>query len=169
MPRKTIAVATAALAVALLAGCSAGGSGDDGSGKGGSDAGSGSSASSAPRSATPEAASQSKAEACSAFQSKVEDAAKDLQEQSTELQADPAAAVAKLDELDRSVSDGVDAVRNDEVKPKAEAFQSAYRDLLAEVKAITKDPGAADMSAFTAATQEIEGASNDFRKVCPLS
>ncbi|MDM7893070.1 hypothetical protein [Curtobacterium caseinilyticum] len=165
MPRKTIAVATAALAVALLAGCSTGGSED-----GGSDAaGSGSTQTSAPRSATPEAASQSKAEACSAFQSEVEDAAKDLQEQSSQLQADPAAALAKLDELDQSVSEGVASVQNAEVKPKAQAFQAAYRDLLTEVKAITQDPASADMAAFKASTQGLEAASTDFRTVCPSS
>ncbi|WIE75263.1 hypothetical protein [Curtobacterium sp. MCSS17_007] len=168
MPRKTIAVATAALAVALLAGCSSGGSGasdDDGAAAGSS----ASSASAAPESATPKAASQSKAEACSAFQSKVEDAAKDLQEQSSQLQADPAAALAKLDELDQSVSEGVSSVQNAEVKPKAEAFQAAYRDLLTQVKAISQDPASADMTAFGASTQGLEAASNDFRTVCPLS
>jgi len=168
MPRKTIAVATAALAVALLAGCSAGGSGasdDDGAAAGPS----ASSASAAPESATPEAASQSKEEACTVFQSKVEAAAKDLQEQSTELQADPAAALAKLDELDRSVAQGVSSVQNAEVKPKAEAFQAAYRDLLTQVEAITQDPASADTTAFSASVQGLEAASNDFRTVCPLS
>ncbi len=160
MSRKTIAVATAALAVALLAGCSNGGSGNGGA------EGSGSSASSAPSSAAPQAASQSKAEACNAFQSKVEDAAKGLQSQVTELQSDPQAAVAKLEEFDQSLSDGVDAVQNADVKPKAEAFRSAYTDMLTQIKAITADPQSADLSAFSDTTQKVQDAGTDFQQAC---
>jgi hypothetical protein len=160
MSRKTIAVATAALAVALLAGCSSGGSGNGGA------EGSGSSASSAPSSAAPQAASQSKAEACNAFQSKVEDAAKGLQSQVTELQSDPQAAVAKLEEFDQSLSDGVDAVQNADVKPKAEAFRSAYTDMLTQIKAITADPQSADLSAFSDTTQKVQDAGTDFQQAC---
>ncbi|MDB6426633.1 MULTISPECIES: hypothetical protein [unclassified Curtobacterium] len=160
MSRKTIAVATAALAVALLAGCSNGGSGNGGA------EGSGSSASSAPSSAAPQAASQSKAEACNAFQSKVEDAAKGLQSQVTELQSDPQAAVAKLEEFDQSLSDGVDAVQNADVKPKAEAFRSAYTDMLTQIKAITADPQSADLSAFSDTTQKVQDAGTEFQQAC---
>ncbi|MDP9737903.1 hypothetical protein [Curtobacterium sp. 260] len=160
MSRKTIAVATAALAVALLAGCSNGGSGNGGA------EGSGSAASSAPSSAAPQAASQSKAEACNAFQSKVEDAAKGLQSQVTELQSDPQAAVAKLEEFDQSLSDGVDAVQNADVKPKAEAFRSAYTDMLTQIKAITADPQSADLSAFSDTTQKVQDAGTDFQQAC---
>ncbi|MBP1302674.1 hypothetical protein [Curtobacterium sp. 1310] len=160
MSRKTIAVATAALAVALLAGCSNGGSGNGGA------EGSGSAASSAPSSAAPQAASQSKAEACNAFQSKVEDAAKGLQSQVTELQSDPQAAVAKLEEFDQSLSDGVDAVQNADVKPKAEAFRSAYTDMLTQIKAITADPQSADLSAFSDTTQKVQDAGTEFQQAC---
>lgn len=162
MSRKTIAVATTALAVALLAGCSNGGSGNgstDGSG-------SGSSASSAPSSAAPKASSQSKAEACNAFQSKVEDAAKGLQSQATELQSDPKAAVTKLEEFDESLSDGVDAVQNADVKPKAEAFRSAYSDMLTQIRSITADPQSADLSAFSDTTQKVQDAGTEFQQAC---
>ncbi|MCM3522821.1 hypothetical protein [Curtobacterium sp. P97] len=163
MSRKTIAVATAALAVALLAGCSNGGSGNGGAEGSGSST---SAASSAPSSAAPQAASQSKAEACNAFQSKVEDAAKGLQSQVTELQSDPQAAVAKLEEFDQSLSDGVDAVQNADVKPKAEAFRSAYTDMLTQIKAITADPQSADLSAFSDTTQKVQDAGTDFQQAC---
>ncbi len=165
MARKTTALATAALAVALLAGCSAGGSGGNGDGNSsGSDSGS-TGQSSAPK-ASSQASSQSKAEACSAFQSKVEDAAKGLQSQVSALQSDPNAAVAKLKEFDQSLSDGVDAVQNTDVKPKAEAFRSAYDEMLTQIESIAKDPKSADLSAFTATTQKVQDAGTEFQKVC---
>ncbi|WIJ44907.1 hypothetical protein [Curtobacterium citreum] len=167
MARKTTALATAALAVALLAGCSAGGSGGNGNGNSsGSGSGSGSTGQSSAPKASSQASSQSKAEACSAFQSKVEDAAKGLQSQVSALQSDPNAAVAKLKEFDQSLSDGVDAVQNTDVKPKAEAFRSAYDEMLTQIESIAKDPKSADLSAFTATTQKVQDAGTEFQKVC---
>lgn len=165
MARKTTALATAALAVALLAGCSAGGSGGNGNSSG-SGSGSGSTGQSSAPKASSQASSQSKAEACSAFQSKVEDAAKGLQSQVSALQSDPNAAVAKLKEFDQSLSDGVDAVQNTDVKPKAEAFRSAYDEMLTQIESIAKDPKSADLSAFTATTQKVQDAGTEFQKVC---
>ncbi|WP_058743098.1 hypothetical protein [Curtobacterium citreum] len=165
MARKTTALATAALAVALLAGCSAGGSGGNGNGNG-NRSGSGSTGQSSAPKASSQASSQSKAEACSAFQSKVEDAAKGLQSQVSALQSDPNAAVAKLKEFDQSLSDGVDAVQNTDVKPKAEAFRSAYDEMLTQIESIAKDPKTADLSAFTATTQKVQDAGTEFQKVC---
>jgi len=165
MARKTTALATAALAVALLAGCSAGGSGGNGNGNS-SGSGSGSTGQSSAPKASSQASSQSKAEACSAFQSKVEDAAKGLQSQVSTLQSDPNAAVAKLKEFDQSLSDGVDAVQNTDVKPKAEAFRSAYDEMLTQIESIAKDPKSADLSAFTATTQKVQDAGTEFQKVC---
>lgn len=165
MARKTTALATAALAVALLAGCSAGGSGGNGNGNS-SGSGSGSTGRSSAPKASSQASSQSKAEACSAFQSKVEDAAKGLQSQVSALQSDPNAAVAKLKEFDQSLSDGVDAVQNTDVKPKAEAFRSAYDEMLTQIESIAKDPKSADLSAFTATTQKVQDAGTEFQKVC---
>ncbi|UFU13683.1 hypothetical protein LQK89_14400 [Curtobacterium sp. C1] len=165
MARKTTALATAALAVALLAGCSAGGSGGNGDGNS-SGSGSGSTGQSSAPKASSQASSQSKAEACSAFQSKVEDAAKGLQSQVSALQSDPNAAVAKLKEFDQSLSDGVDAVQNTDVKPKAEAFRSAYDEMLTQIESIAKDPKSADLSAFTATTQKVQDAGTEFQKVC---
>lgn len=165
MARKTTALATAALAVALLAGCSAGGSGGNGNGNS-SGSGSGSTGQSSAPKASSQASSQSKAEACSAFQSKVEDAAKGLQSQVSALQSDPNAAVAKLKEFDQSLSDGVDAVQNADVKPKAEAFRSAYDEMLTQIESIAKDPKSADLSAFTATTQKVQDAGTEFQKVC---
>lgn len=165
MARKTTALATAALAVALLAGCSAGGSGGNGNGNS-SGSGSGSTGRSSAPKASSQASSQSKAEACSAFQSKVEDAAKGLQSQVSALQSDPNAAVAKLKEFDQSLSDGVDAVQNTDVKPKAEAFRSAYDEMLTQIESIAKDPKSADLSAFTATTQKVQDAGTEFQKAC---
>lgn len=165
MARKTTALATAALAVALLAGCSAGGSGGNGNGNS-SGSGSGSTGQSSAPKASSQASSQSKAEACSAFQSKVEDAAKGLQSQVSALQSDPNAAVAKLKEFDQSLSDGVDAVQNTDVKPKAEAFRSAYDEMLTQIESIAKDPKSADLSAFTATTQKVQDAGTEFQKAC---
>lgn len=165
MARKTTALATAALAVALLAGCSAGGSGGNGNSNS-SGSGSGSTGQSSAPKASSQASSQSKAEACSAFQSKVEDAAKGLQSQVSALQSDPNAAVAKLKEFDQSLSDGVDAVQNTDVKPKAEAFRSAYDEMLTQIESIAKDPKSADLSAFTATTQKVQDAGTEFQKVC---
>lgn len=165
MARKTTALATAALAVALLAGCSAGGSGGNGNGNS-SGSGSGSTGQSSAPKASSQASSQSKAEACSAFQSKVEDAAKGLQSQVSALQSDPNAAVAKLKEFDQSLSDGVDAVQNADVKPKAEAFRSAYDEMLTQIESIAKDPKSADLSAFTATTQKVQDAGTEFQEAC---
>ncbi len=161
MSRKTIVFATAALAAVLLTGCSAGGSGSGGSGSGSGGSGSGSSSSE-----TAKASSQSKSEACSAFESKVKDAAQGLQSQVSELQSDPNAAVAKLKEFDQSLSDGVDAVQNADVKPKAEAFHAAYTEMLTQIEAIAKDPQSADLSAFTDTTKKVQEAGNDFQETC---
>ena len=150
MPRKTIALATAALAVTLLAGCSGGGSG------------SGDHATTAAK----DSSSQSKSEACKAFESKVKTAAEGLQSQVTKLQSDPSAAVAKLKEFDGSLSDGVDAVTNPTVKPKAEAFHAAYSDMLTQIEAISKDPKSADLTKFRATTTKVQQAGSDFDETC---
>ncbi|MGN8049669.1 hypothetical protein ACTJKO_08240 [Curtobacterium sp. 22159] len=150
MPSKTIALVTAALAVTLLAGCSAGG---PGSGDGAT-------------TAAKDSSSQSKSEACKAFESKVKSAAEGLQSQVSKLQSDPSAAVAKLKEFDGSLSDGVDAVSNPTVKPKAEAFHAAYTDMLTQIEAIAKDPKSADLSKFQETTSKVQDAGNDFDKTC---
>lgn len=148
MPKKLVSLATAAIAVALLAGCSTGGSG------------------SGATTAAKETTTQSKAAACKAFESKVESAAEGLQSEVAKLQSDPQAAVAKLKEFDTSLSEGVDAVTNPTVKPKAEAFHTAYTDMLTQIEAIAKDPQSADLSKFTDTTTKVQEAGNDFQKAC---
>lgn len=148
MTKKLVSLATAAVAVALLAGCSTGGSG------------------SGATTAAKETPTQSKTAACKAFESKVESAAKGLQSEVAKLQSDPQAAVAKLKEFDTSLSEGVDAVTNPTVKPKAEAFHTAYTDMLTQIEAIAKDPQSADISKFTDTTTKVQEAGNDFQKAC---
>jgi len=150
MTKKLVSLATAAIAVALLAGCSTGGSG---SGDGAT-------------TAAKETQTQSQSAACKAFESKVKSAAEGLQSEVGKLQSDPQAAVAKLKEFDASLSDGVDAVTNPTVKPKAEAFHTAYADMLTQIEAIAKDPQSADISKFTDTTTKVQEAGNDFQKVC---
>lgn len=150
MRTKTVSIATAVIAVTLLAGCSAGGSGS----------GPGSDATTAAKS------SQSKSAACTAFESKVKSAAEGLQSQVTQLQSDPKAAVSKLEEFDTSLAEGVDAVTNPTVKPKAEAFRSAYTDMLTQIEAIAKDPKSADLSAFSKTTSAVQDAGRAFQKTC---
>jgi hypothetical protein len=158
------ALATAALAAVLLTGCSTGGSssGEDAASQGAT-TGAGSSA---PTKAAEASGTQSKAAACQAFESKVRSAAEGLQSQAAKLQSDPTAAVAKLKELDASIDDGVDAVTNTEVKGKAEAFQSAYGDMVTRLEAITKDPKSADLSAFQSSATAVQTAGNDFDTTC---
>ncbi|WP_144752794.1 hypothetical protein [Curtobacterium pusillum] len=148
MTKKLVSLATAVVAVALLAGCSTGGSG------------------SGATTAAKEDTTQSQSAACKAFESKVKSAAEGLQSEVAKLQSDPQAAVAKLKEFDASLSDGVDAVTNPTVKPKAEAFHTAYADMLTQIEAIAKDPQSADISKFTDTTTKVQEAGNDFQKVC---
>ncbi|GAA1493635.1 hypothetical protein [Curtobacterium herbarum] len=157
-------LATAALAAVLLTGCSTGGStsGSDAASQGATTGAS----SSAPTKAAEASGTQSKADACQAFESKVRSAAEGLQSQAAKLQSDPAAAVAKLKELDSSIDDGVAAVTNTEVKGKAEAFQSAYGDMVTRLEAITKDPKSADLSAFQSSATAVQTAGNDFDTTC---
>ena len=157
-------LATAALAAVLLAGCSSGGS-TTAEGNASSGATTGGS-SSAPTKAAEASGTQSKADACQAFESKVRSAAEGLQSQAAKLQSDPAAAVAKLKELDSSIDDGVAAVTNTEVKGKAEAFQSAYGDMVTRLEAITKDPESADLSAFQSSATAVQTAGTDFDSTC---
>jgi hypothetical protein len=161
MSTKHVSVlATAALAAVLLAGCSSGGST---TAEGTQDTGT----SSAPTKAAEEqSGSQSKADACQAFESKVRSAAEGLQSEATKLQSDPQAAVAKLKELDADIDDGVDAVSNTEVKGKAEAFQSAYGDMVTRLEAITKDPESADLNAFQDSATAVQTAGTDFDSTC---
>ncbi|QWS33623.1 hypothetical protein [Curtobacterium aetherium] len=166
MSTKHVSVlATAALAMALLAGCSSGGST---TAEGNQDAGGATSgSSSAPSKAAEEQSdSQSKADACKAFESKVRSAAEGLQSEATKLQSDPDAAVAKLKELDASIDEGVDSVSNTEVKGKAEAFQSAYGDMVTRLEQITKDPESADLSAFQESATAVQTAGTDFDTTC---
>lgn len=150
MHKKLVSIATAAIAVALLAGCSTGGSG------GGGDA----------TAAAKQTPTQSKTAACKAFEDRVKSAAEGLQSEVSKLQSDPNAAVAKLKEFDASLSDGVDAVTNPTVKPKAEAFHDAYSDMLTQIEAIAKDPKSADLSKFQDTTTKVQESGNDFQKVC---
>lgn len=93
-------LATAALAAVLLTGCSAGGSttGTGSASQGATTGANSSGSSSAPTEAADASGTQSKADACQAFESKVRSAAEGLQSQAAKLQSDPAAAVAKLKE-----------------------------------------------------------------------
>lgn len=166
MPKKTIALATAALAVTLLAGCSAGGADDAGSNGGSAGSSSSSRADSGATAAAEGSSSQSKAEACTAFEAKVKTAAEGLQSEVSKLQSDPSAAVAKLEEFDGSLADGVDAVTNPTVKPKAEAFHAAYTDMLTQIEAIAADPSSADLSGFQETTTKVQEAGNDFQETC---
>ncbi len=165
MPRKTIALATAAIAVALLAGCSGGGA------NGGTDGGSGSGSSSAPKaSSTPTqaVAAQSKTEACQAFAKEVSSATQGLQSQVTELQSDPKAAVAKLDELNSTMADSASKVTNSEVKPTTDAFAQAFSDFTAKTKTLadSKDPSALSDSGFTESLQKLQTTAQDFQTTC---
>ena len=161
-------LATAALAAVLLTGCSAGGSttGTGSASQGATTGANSSGSSSAPTEAADASGTQSKADACQAFEIKVRSAAEGLQSQAAKLQSDPAAAVAKLKELDSSIDDGVAAVTNTEVKGKAEAFQSAYGDMVTRLEAITKDPKSADLSAFQSSATAVQTAGTDFDKTC---
>ncbi|UBQ02147.1 hypothetical protein [Curtobacterium sp. TXMA1] len=160
MPRKTIALATAVLTAALLAGCASGGaapaSGRSGSGSGGTGTSS---------SSTPTAAAQTRAEACTTLRAKVEDSAKGLQSLS-DMQSDPQAAVARLEEFDRSLTEGIDAVQNADVKPKAEAFQTAYRNMVAKIQGMAKDPQSVDVSGFSTSAEQVQQAAKDIDTVC---
>jgi hypothetical protein len=154
MRKQLVSLTTAAIAVALLAGCSAGGSG------------SGSGATTAAKSTpTP---TQTKAEACKLFTNEVTDATKGMQMQLSELQSDPDAAMAKLDEFDATLQDSADKVTNTEVKPKTDAFASAFSDFVGMTKdlAASKDPSALSSSGFTEGLQKLETTGKDFQGVC---
>ncbi|MFJ3322244.1 MULTISPECIES: hypothetical protein [unclassified Curtobacterium] len=150
MRTKLVSLTTAAIAVALLAGCSAGDSGSD--------------ATTAAKS-TP---TQTKAEACKLFTNEVTDATKGMQMQLTELQSDPQAAMAKLDEFDATLEDSADKVTNTEVKPKTDAFAGAFSDFVGMTKdlAASKDPSALSSSGFTEGLQKLETTGKDFQEVC---
>lgn len=152
MRTKLVSLTTAAIAVALLAGCSAGGSGSDAT----------TAAKSTP---TP---TQTKAEACKLFTNEVTDATKGMQMQLTELQSDPQAAMAKLDEFDATLKDSADKVTNTEVKPKTDAFAGAFSDFVGMTKdlAASKDPSALSSSGFTEGLQKLETTGKDFQEVC---
>lgn len=152
MRTKLVSLTTAAIAVALLAGCSAGGSGADAT----------TAAKSTP---TP---TQTKAEACKLFTNEVTDATKGMQMQLTELQSDPQAAMAKLDEFDATLEDSADKVTNTEVKPKTDAFAGAFSDFVGMTKdlAASKDPSALSSSGFTEGLQKLETTGKDFQEVC---
>lgn len=152
MRTKLVSLTTAAIAVALLAGCSAGGSGSDAT----------TAAKSTP---TP---TQTKAEACKLFTNEVTDATKGMQMQLTELQSDPQAAMAKLDEFDATLQDSADKVTNTEVKPKTDAFAGAFSDFVGMTKdlAASKDPSALSSSGFTEGLQKLESTGKDFQEVC---
>jgi hypothetical protein len=152
MRTKLVSLTTAAIAVALLAGCSAGGSGSDAT----------TAAKSTP---TP---TQTKAEACKLFTNEVTDATKGMQMQLTELQSDPQAAMAKLDEFDATLKDSADKVTNTEVKPKTDAFAGAFSDFVGMTKdlAASKDPSALSSSGFTEGLQKLESTGKDFQEVC---
>ncbi|MDR6572427.1 hypothetical protein J2X60_001063 [Curtobacterium sp. 320] len=152
MRTKLVSLTTAAIAVALLAGCSAGGSGSDAT----------TAAKSTP---TP---TQTKAEACKLFTNEVTDATKGMQSQLTELQSDPQAAMAKLDEFDATLKDSADKVTNTEVKPKTDAFAGAFSDFVGMTKdlAASKDPSALSSSGFTEGLQKLETTGKDFQEVC---
>ncbi|WP_439692756.1 hypothetical protein ACRQ4B_00375 [Curtobacterium sp. SP.BCo] len=152
MRSKLVPLATAAIAVALLAGCSTGGSG-----KGGD--------------ATPvakETKSQSKTEACDTFSSEVADASKGLQSQVTELQSDPKAAIAKLDELNATLKDSASKVTNSEVKPKTDAFAGAFADFVSKTESLAaaKDASALSSSGFTDALEKLQTTGKEFQDVC---
>ncbi|MCT9621820.1 hypothetical protein [Curtobacterium sp. C2H10] len=152
MRTKLVSLTTAAIAVALLAGCSAGGAGSDAT----------TAAKSTP---TP---TQTKAEACKLFTNEVTDATKGMQMQLTELQSDPEAAMAKLDEFDATLKDSADKVTNTEVKPKTDAFAGAFSDFVGMTKdlAASKDPSALSSSGFTEGLQKLETTGKDFQEVC---
>lgn len=152
MRTKLVSLTTAAIAVALLAGCSAGGSGSDAT-------------TAAKPTPTP---TQTKAEACKLFTNEVTDATKGMQMQLTELQSDPQAAMAKLDEFDATLKDSADKVTNTEVKPKTDAFAGAFSDFVGMTKdlAASKDPSALSSSGFTEGLQKLETTGKDFQEVC---
>ncbi|MFJ7289080.1 hypothetical protein ACIQUC_12235 [Curtobacterium sp. NPDC098951] len=154
MRTKLVSLTTAVIAVALLTGCSAGGSG------------SGSDATTAAKS-TP-TATQTKAEACKLFTTEVTDATKGMQSQLTELQSDPQAAMAKLDEFDATLEESADKVTNTEVKPKTDAFAGAFSDFVGMTKelAASKDPSALSSSGFTEGLQKLETTGKEFQQVC---
>jgi molecular chaperone GrpE (heat shock protein) len=164
MHRKTIAVATAALAVTLLAGCSGGSGAGSGSGSGDGDA---TPAAKQSQSQTA-AAAQSKAEACKTFSTEVSDATQGLQSQVTELQSDPKAALAKLDQLKATLEDSASKVTNSEVKPKTDAFAGAFSDFVAMTESLadSKDPSALSSSGFTESLQKLQTTGKDFQDVC---
>lgn len=160
MPRKTIALATAAIAVALLTGCSGGGSGSSGGGS--------SSAPEASSTPTTAAAAQTKTEACQTFAKEVSNATQGLQSQVTELQSDPKAAVAKLDELNSTMADSASKVTNTEVKPTTDAFAQAFSDFTAKTKTLadSTDPSALSDSGFTESLQKLQTSAQDFQSTC---
>lgn len=57
-------------------------------------------------------------------------------------------------------------MQNTDVKPKAEAFRSAYDEMLTQIESIAKDPKSADLSAFTATPQKVQDAGTEFQEAC---
>jgi hypothetical protein len=162
--KHVTALATAALAAVLLTGC-ASGAGPGGAESGKSDSGSAGSATSSAPTATKEA-SQSKAEACTAFEDRVKSASEGLQTSVAKLQSDPGAAVARLKELDTSIGDAVDAVSEPEVKAKATAFHSAYSQMVTRLEGLAADPGSADASSFQDSATAVQTAAKDIDTTC---
>lgn len=52
------------------------------------------------------------------------------------------------------------------MKGKAEAFQSAYGDMVTRLEAITKDPQSADLGAFQDSAKAVQTAGTDFDSTC---
>uniref|UniRef100_A0A942Y7I4 Small secreted protein n=1 Tax=Neobacillus citreus TaxID=2833578 RepID=A0A942Y7I4_9BACI len=108
----------------------------------------------------------SKAEQCNEFSKTVTDAAQGVQASVSDLQSDPDTAVSKLKELDDKIGEGVDDIQDADLKKKADAFQSAYSDMVSQIEKIADDPQSADVSGLTESSSKVQETGNAFQKEC---
>ncbi|NQX12043.1 hypothetical protein HQQ80_10435 [Microbacteriaceae bacterium VKM Ac-2855] len=112
--------------------------------------------------------SPSKAESCTAIQTGLTDTVTELSAQSAELEADPSAASAAIDDLIAAFETTVGTVSDSEIKPLAQDTLDKLKDFGDEVSAAATatDASQVDQAAVQKATTELQSSLQSLGAAC---
>lgn len=109
---------------------------------------------------------QSTQAACDTLEAGLIDTVTELQTQAAELQTDPDAASAAIDELTKAFDSTVSSVSAEEIKPLAETARDKLDAFAVSVSDAAADPENVDQTAFTTSTTELQTALQDLATAC---